>query len=162
MQEKKGMESELEKGHVYLIKERNRGKSLSIFLDLLSEGIPGLFVTRQHPKRARELCAPFKIEVIWLSEVNSKESIDPSNLAKLTHSVIEFIKENKDSVVLFDNFEYLTIMNSFHQTLKHLYLASDFVKSQNSRLLLPINPVAFNEREQALLDKETKELKMRA
>ncbi|MFQ6088790.1 MAG: DUF835 domain-containing protein [Candidatus Methanofastidiosia archaeon] len=159
MQEKKGMESKLEKGYVYLIKERNPKKSLSIFLDLLSDEIPGLFVTRQHPERARELCAPFEIEAVWLSEVNSKESIDPSNLAKLTHSIIEFIKKNKDSVVLFDNFEYLTVKNNFHQTLKHLYLTSDFVKSQNSRLLLSINPVAFNVRELALLDKETKVLK---
>lgn len=145
----------------YLIKEIRFERSLVVFSDLMKFGSTGLCLTVKHPDVLRETYGikDFKCECIWLSTSGEKDAIDHSNLTAIHGKVSEFTKNNENSVVLFMGLEYIITVNRFEKSLKFLNSIINAMVTNNSRLIITLDPETLEPRELSLLEKSLIEIK---
>ncbi|MFQ5552658.1 MAG: DUF835 domain-containing protein, partial [Thermoplasmata archaeon] len=76
---------DVERGYAYLIPDEGPAHSLEIFTDMVTHGVRGLCVTRQHPDRVAQAYGLEKTPVLWLSRVVSDQNCvrptPPENVA---------------------------------------------------------------------------------
>ncbi len=119
----------------------------------------GLVVTREFPETIR---SNFKIEVtpiIWLTEAPGEMRVAPTSLAVLTDTIIRFMENNPNSIVLIEGVEYVVTFNDFRKVLKSLDSLNETAWVTKSRLLISIDSRAFDEKELALLERDRKVIK---
>jgi archaellum biogenesis ATPase FlaH len=75
--------------------------------------------------------------------------------------ITDFINKGKDSIVILEGLEYLIAQNNFDIVLKFIQTLRDLVLLENSRLIIPLNKDAFNQKELAQLEKELEVLKLK-
>lgn len=145
----------------YLIKEERFERSLAVFSDLVKFGSTGLCLTVKHLDILKETydVKDFNCECIWLSTSGEKDAIDPSNLTAIHGKVSEFTKNKENSVVLFLGLEYIITVNEFEKSLKFLNSIINAMVTNNSRLIIPIDPETLDSRELSLLEKSLIEIK---
>jgi hypothetical protein len=173
----------LRRGESYIIKEPKPERGFEIFVNMVKsicnecpqkgafpcESIGCLECTFSCPckhcenMRAQGLC--FTLDpglrqryllqttpIFWLSKYGDG-SINPANLGIIANMINEFIKTSKNPVVLLDGIEFLSIMNGFIPVLKFLHDIRDRIILNKAILILPFNPVAFEEKELALIER---------
>lgn len=119
----------------------------------------GLIVTRDFPETIR---ANFNIQVtpiIWLTEAPGEMRVAPTSLAVLTDTIIRFMENNPNSIVLVEGVEYVVTFNDFRKVLRALDSLNETSWATKSRLLIFVDPRAFDERELALLERDRQVVK---
>jgi hypothetical protein len=119
----------------------------------------GLIVTREYPETIR---ANFSIEVtpiIWLTESPGEMRVAPTSLAVLTDTIVRFMENNPNSIVLVEGVEYVITFNDFKKVLKSLDSLNETTWVTKSRLMIFVDPRAFDEKELALLERDRKVVK---
>ncbi|MFC2153889.1 DUF835 domain-containing protein [Candidatus Altiarchaeota archaeon] len=150
----------IEKGSSYLVKEEKPEQSSQIFVDFVTHGVHGLYITRRFPDKVKEEYNLRKTPIIWLcrEESDYKQVINPRDLVGLSHTIREFVKKTKDGIILLDGLEYLASQNSFPEVLRTMQSLDDTLASSNSRLLIPYDDSAFDEKQLHLLNREIPDL----
>lgn len=143
----------------YIWEDANPQFAFEVFRDYTLRGAFGLLVTRDYPQKIIEKYHLPKVSVLWLSQMDHEDSIDPTNLPRLTHTVTEFIKKAPVSFILLVGLEYLAVHNEFDKVLKHLHMVNDQVMTSNSRFLVVVDPKTLDPRELSLLEREMHPLK---
>ena len=151
---KSAMKYNLERGESYLIESRESSEAFEIFKDAVTHGIQGFAICRTHPKKVRGKYELEKTAILWLSTVETGDSVDPKDLAKINHLLNDFLKRAEDSIVLLEGIEYLIIQNDFEKVIKALNSLNDYVTISGSRLLVPVSPKTMSEKELSILEKE--------
>ncbi len=148
---------DLERGFTYVVLERNGNQAFEIFKDLVTHGATGLCISRRAPKTVMKEYGLERTPILWLSRVASeKNAVRPSPPENVAMAVEHFIGLGQKSVVLLDGFEYLVTHNEFSSVLALLHDLNESVSVQDAILLIPIDPMAFNEREFALVRREVR------
>ncbi|MBM3309317.1 MAG: DUF835 domain-containing protein [Candidatus Altiarchaeales archaeon] len=177
---KEKLKYELNTSMSYIISESNVGEtssksisgdrssvnSMHVFTDLVSHGAYGLIITREHPKQVRRNWDVDSLPVIWLTTsgdltgeaMENVQYLDPADLIGLSHAIKDFIKKSDNNVILFDCIEYMITQNSFSEVLKFIQSLNDSVSQSKSRLLVPLDYKAVDERELHLLKRELHEI----
>jgi hypothetical protein len=146
---------ELEKGHTYLVYEDKPFKSTEIFIDFVTHGHQGVYITRTNPQEIREKYGLEKTPIIWLTDAKDYEKkIEPFHIMELGYTIEQFTKKTKEGIVLLDGLEYLIVQNDFKSVLKLIHLLEDFISLSGSILIIPIDPGALEEQELHLLKRE--------
>jgi len=149
----------LETGLGYVVYEKTPEQSIQLFKDYVNRGEFGLVVSRQYPEQMKTKHSIKNVATVWLSTAEGENNwIDPCNLSKLHHVIADFIRHAPVSTVLFEGLEYLMVRNSFLTALKFVQSLMDEITLKRSRLLLSINPDAFEKKELALIRRELIEL----
>ena len=157
---------ELSRGLCYLVKEKKPDLAFRFFKQLVSEGLPGLVITRQYPDRVRRDHALPEAKVLWLSHTPGEDYHNPTAIGTLAKTISRFVEDNKgEAVVLLDGLEYLIINNGFLQTLMFVEHVNEFVMQRRAVVIIPASAEAFEEKELALLERnlevvESPEVKM--
>ena len=112
----------------------------------------GLLVTRQHPQTIRSEFYIQTTPIIWLSTVAGEDNLDPAKLSLLTDMIINFMERSQNGVVLVEGIEYLVTSNDFPRTLKALDKWSEIAMTSSARLIISLDPRAFEPTELALLE----------
>ncbi len=141
---------DLQRGYCYLVKEAKPLVSSRLFEDF-TEHSQGLYVTRMHPPRLKEMLNLRDSAVIWLSHTPGKNNCNPTALSGLTKHLFGVLKEK--GIVLLDGLEYLVIQNGFDHTLKFVEHLNEFNMQNKGVVLIPINPFAFSPKDLALLER---------
>ena len=149
----------LPSGVSYRIESADYALGRSIFRDRLIRGDFGLVVSREHPSIFFREWDLGQVPLIWLSVTDeTKSTINPENLAKLTHIVTNFVRRFPISCILFEGFEYLVIHNSFNATMKAICSIDDEVVRCRSRFILSYDPRTLDEDMKAVMERELKPL----
>ncbi len=119
----------------------------------MTEGVPGLCVTRQFPEKVRESFELKDTRILWLSHTPGQDHHNPTSIGTLATVISSFIERYKRCVVLIDGLEYLVINNGFQQVLRFVEHINEQVMQSRSTVLVPISPNAFSEKELALLER---------
>jgi PAS domain S-box-containing protein len=144
----------LEPMDAYIIREKKPEKTLEIFTDLVTHGIPGFIISREHPERLRQRCNLVNTPVLWLSRTKGKNTINPDDLPKLHYIIEDFTRKCHESVVLLDGLEYLITQNDFASVLNYLQDLKDVVVLHNARLVIPLHVEALPADQLSLLERE--------
>ncbi len=151
-------------GRSYVVKEAPPSISFDAFVNLVSttadgEGeLTGLAVTRQHPDLVREKYSLEKTPIFWLATRAGAKVISPTNLGILTHTLVKFIEDTKDGVILLDGLEYLVSNNDFTKVLRMIDQVNDNISQSRCRMIIPVDPRAFDQRQLALLERNMEHL----
>ncbi|OGS41690.1 MAG: hypothetical protein A3K67_04915 [Euryarchaeota archaeon RBG_16_62_10] len=113
----------------------------------------GLIITRQYPKEVRARYFIQTTPITWLSTVAGKDNMDPAKLSLLTDFLVNFMERSQNGVVLVDGLEYLVTSNDFHRVLRAVDRWTETAMASNSRLIMSVDPKAFDSRELALLER---------
>ncbi len=148
MQRKNGLEA----GTAYIVKEERPRESYRAFTRLLRQK-NGLVITRIHPRRVKKRFG-ISSEILWLSTVEGKNTIEPTQLSKLAFIINHFVRENKGAAVLLDGLEYLILQNDFDTVLKFVYSIADYISLHNAILLLPLSPKILSKSQMKMLERE--------
>jgi hypothetical protein len=149
----------LHTGVGYVIYEKNAEESIELLKNHVNRGEFGLLISRRFPEQIMAKYHLESVATIWMSTSEGEDNwIDPSDLSKLHHRVTDFIRNAPVSTILFEGFEYLMVRNSFLTALKFVQSLMDEVTLNKSRLLLSINPDAFDRSQLALIRRELIEL----
>jgi len=142
----------------YLIEEAKPVNSLKLFNEEITKGRKGLCITRKNPKRLREKYNWKEVQIIWLTNnnLNNEYCINPTNLSRLTNEIVNFNKESKNGIILLEGLEYLISQNSYQIILRFIQLINDKIMLSNCIIIVPIDPLIFNERELHLLERDMK------
>lgn len=147
-------------GRGYVIYEKNPEISSRIFKNYVIRGDYGLLVSRRYPEQFFSKYNLEGVNAVWLSTAEGEKNwIDPCNLSKLHHVIRDFINHASLSIILFEGFEYLMVRNSFMSALKFIQSLMDEIVLSKSKLMLTINPDAFDKKELALIRRELTEVK---
>lgn len=149
------MRHRLDEGKTYLVNEEKPVKSNEIFVDLVTHGISGLYITRQNPQQIRKAYELERTPIIWLTKEKTEEkSIEPTDLVELSHTMKEFIKEVDESIILLDGLEYLIVQNGYNEILQFVQSLKDSISMSNSRLVIPLDPSTIDTQQLHLLKRE--------
>lgn len=113
----------------------------------------GLMITRQLPKDIRSKHFLQTTPIIWLSSVAGKDCMDPAKLSLLTDFLDNFMEKSQNGVVLVDGLEYLTTTNDFQRVIRAVDRWTETAMTSRSRLIITVDPRAFEERDLALLER---------
>ncbi|MBU7010626.1 MAG: PAS domain S-box protein [Theionarchaea archaeon] len=144
----------LDFSETYLIKEKKPEKSFEIFIDFVTHGIPGFMVSRTYPEKVKRHYRLQKTPMLWLSNTQVDNAIDPNDLSKLIFIIEDFTKKSEHSVVLLDGLEYLITQTDFEGVSKFLHELKDMIVLNNALLLVPLHKDALSVREYSVLERD--------
>ncbi|MBU7029720.1 MAG: PAS domain S-box protein [Theionarchaea archaeon] len=144
----------LDPAECYIVPEKRPEKSVEIFCDLTTHGIPGFVISRMYPEKLRRKHNLVKTPMLWLSRSEKGDAISPDDLPKLKYIIGDFTRKSTDSVILLDGAEYLMTQTSFITVLKFLQELKDMITLNNSRLIIPLHKDTIPLKEYSILERE--------
>ncbi len=144
----------LNPSEIYIFVEKDPEKSLTMFCDIVTHGIPGVAVSRIHPENLRRKYKLMQTPMVWLSQSWDENTTSPDDLLKLNYMIGEFIEKSTESVVLLVGLEDLIAQMNFEKVLMYLQELKDLIAINNSRLIIPLEKGILSLREYSLLERE--------
>ncbi|MEA2053342.1 MAG: DUF835 domain-containing protein, partial [Euryarchaeota archaeon] len=95
---------------------------------------------------------------IWLTrnKIPEESCIGPDELVKLYKTIVNFVGQADDGVILFEAVEYLVIQNGFQPVLKFIQSLNDVIMVHPSRLIVVVDPLTMDVREMHILKRDMK------
>ncbi|MBU7047767.1 MAG: DUF835 domain-containing protein, partial [Theionarchaea archaeon] len=143
----------LDAAECYLVFEKNPVKSLKIFCDLVTHGIPGFVISRVHPDKIKMKYKLARTPMLWLTQSETENALNPNDLSKLNYIVEDFSRKCEESVILLDGLEYLVTQVGFSTVIKYVEELKDVVVVNNSRLIISFHEGTLSLRERSILEK---------
>jgi hypothetical protein len=146
----------LSQGWTYMVEEGKPDYSFDLFVNLITHGLPGLCISRIHPHMLREKYKLKDAEVYWLSKFSGENTLNPADVGVIVHTIKKFLDEYEEGAVLLHGIGNIITNTSFTVMVKVLDDLCETVMMKNARLIIPMDPQAFDKKERALLirDKE--------
>ncbi len=146
----------VERGFVYLVKEKRPRVSFDMFNEAVRHDAKGMLVAREHPNRLRH-SHDFEAEkLLWLTRRAGVDHIDPTELSLLNLKITKFVESMNKAVVLIEGVEYMITQNDFESVLRFVNHMHDFVLTHDCAVILVIDARVLSTRELALLERATK------
>lgn len=140
-------------GNVYLVEERRPKVCYELFDQELSAGYEGMVVTRDYPKKLVSDHGIGNCRMLWLTNMVGDGRINPTAIGILMSQVRGFIEGAKNTVVVLDGLDYLITLNTFDRMLQFAHQLRDTVVTNESILIVPLDPRTVGQRELALLER---------
>lgn len=142
-------------GSGYLITSKNIKSSVDLFLNLTLTGHKGLFISRGTPSIIKSTIPQMNnLEIVLFSQSKLSEFPTISNLESLKKEIQEFIKKNKNSMVLVDGVHYLLTRFTFDEFISTLYEINDLISKYKSILFIRVDPTTITSQELAIFENE--------
>ncbi|MFH1579692.1 MAG: DUF835 domain-containing protein [Thermoplasmatota archaeon] len=148
-----GEQFPIEKGFIYLVKEKRPGIAFAMFNEATTHGAKGMLVVREHPNRLKQLHEFDAAKILWLTRRVGVNHIDPTELSLLSLEITRFVEGVSKSVVLLEGLEYIITQNDFETVLRFVNHLHDFVLAHDSAVIIVLDPRVLNVRELALLER---------
>ena len=143
----------IERGFIYLVKEKRPNIAFAVFNEAVSHGAKGMLVVREHPNRLRQIHFFNANKILWLTRRVGVDHIDPTELSLLSLEITKFVGTSQKSVVLLEGIEYVITQNDFESVLRFVNHLHDFVLAHDSAVIIVIDPRVLSTRELALLER---------
>ncbi len=145
----------MEKGRVYLVKEKKPEKTFEYFQKIIKMDFEGLCISRRHPESLKQKYEMDGTTILWLTTAMGEDYINPTNLGILTNFTVNFMEKNPSNcVIMMDGIEYLSIYNDFMNVLKSIYFLNEVAMKNEAIVLISITPGAFIDKNLALLERD--------
>ena len=143
----------IERGFIYLVKEKRPNIAFAVFNEAVSHGANGMLVVREHPNRLRQIHSFNASKILWLTRRVGVDHIDPTELSLLSLEITKFVEGSQKSVILLEGIEYIITQNDFESVLRFVNHLHDFVLAHDCAVIIVIDPRVLSTRELALLER---------
>ncbi len=151
-----GEQFPIEKGFVYLVKEKRPNIGFQMYNEATSHGAVGMLVVREHPNRLKQLHEFEAAKILWLTRRVGLDHIDPTELSLLSLEISKFVEARPKSIVLIEGLEYIITQNDFETVLRFVNHLHDFVLAHDCAVVFVIDPRVLSTRELALLERSAR------
>jgi|GEM_PF-1414344 len=151
-----GEQFPIEKGFVYLVKEKRPSIAFQMYNEATAHGAVGMLVVREHPNRLKQLHEFEAAKILWLTRRVGLDHIDPTELSLLSLEVSKFVEARPKSIVLIEGLEYIITQNDFETVLRFVNHLHDFVLAHDCAVVFVIDPRVLSTRELALLERSAR------
>lgn len=151
-----GEQFPIEKGFIYLVKEKRPSVAFSMFNEAVAHGADGMLISREHPNRLRQVHEFDAKSILWLTRRAGENHVDPTELSLVSLKISRFVEERDRAVVLVEGAEYLITQNDFETVLRFVNHLHDFVLAHDCAIVIVIDPRVLSTRELALLERSAK------
>jgi hypothetical protein len=148
----------LKRGHSYQISDQDSSKAFSVFLDQVLGGKHGLYITRTNPDIIRRETPLKKTPILWLTEVSSENTINPSKIEEISFAITSFINTAQDCVILIEGIPYIASYSDFNVVLRLIRTLKDEISKHDSTLIVAIGKASFDANQSGLMNGELEEL----
>ena len=148
----------LSPGLSYLTLDDEPKRAFEIFSDLIQHGHLGLCITRLSPEIVRESYGLKTTPIRWLTGAKAEAAIAPSDLLGLSLTLVNFVQDATQPVVILHGIEYLVSVDEFKPVLKLIQRVNDVIVEKNGILILPLVPGSIGDQAQAQLIAECAKL----
>jgi predicted hydrocarbon binding protein len=147
--------NQLEPGYSYLVESEEAYAGFDVFLDYVSHGTKGLWISREYPEKIKKKFDIGDLPYLWLSyERDIKYAREPTNIPLIYAEIKGFLDDSDGGIVLLSGLEYMMSQNTFLKVLKFLQLLNENVAVKDALLLIPLSPQALSSREVKMLERE--------
>lgn len=146
----------IEKGFIYLVKEKRPNISFAMFNEATSHEAKGMLVVREHPNRLKQLYKFDAAKILWLTRRVGVDHIDPTELSLLSLDITKFVQGTPKSVVLLEGLEYIITQNDFETVLRFVNHLHDFVLAHDCAIIIAVDSRVLSTRELALLERSAR------
>ena len=146
----------IEKGFIYLVKEKRPNISFAMFNEAIAHGAQGMLVVREHPNRLKQLYKFEAAKILWLTRRVGVDHIDPTELSLLNLDITKFVQGMPKTVVLLEGLEYIITQNDFETVLRFVNHLHDFVLAHDCAVIIAIDPRVLSTRELALMERSAR------
>jgi predicted hydrocarbon binding protein len=147
--------NQLEPGYSYLVESEDIYAGFDVFLDYVSHGSNGLWISREYPEKVKKRFEIGDFPHLWLSyERDISYAREPTNIPLIYAEVKGFLDNSQGGIVLLSGLEYLMSQNTFLKVLKFLQLLNENVAVKDALLVIPLSPQALSPREVKMLERE--------
>jgi hypothetical protein len=151
-----GEQFPVERGFVYLVKEKRPRVAFDMFNEAVKHGAKGMLIVREHPNRLRHSHSFEAEKLLWLTRRAGVDHIDPTELSLLNLKITKFVDGMNKAVVLIEGVEYMITQNDFESVLRFVNHLHDFVLTHDCAVILVIDERVLSTRELALLERSTR------
>lgn len=151
-----GEQFPIEKGFIYLVKEKRPSIAFAMFNEATGKGAKGMLVAREHPNRLKQMHEFDAAKILWLTRRAGVNHIDPTELSLLSLEITKFVEGVPKSVVLLEGLEYVITQNDFESVLRFVNHLHDFVLAHDCAVIVVIDPRVLSTRELALLERSAR------
>ena len=151
-----GEQFPIERGFIYLVKEKRPSIAFAMFNEATEKGAKGMLVAREHPNRLNQLHKFEASKILWMTRRVGLDHIDPTELSLLSLGITRFVEGTAKSVVLIEGLEYLITQNDFESVLRFVNHLHDFVLAQDCAIIIVVDPRVLSTRELALLERSAR------
>lgn len=145
----------LSKGGNYMVEEREPNRIIEIFVDQITHGVPGLWVTSLHQNKIKEHGLG-RTPVVFISQkpVQGEVVLHPSDLNRVKEFVENTCSSAKEEVaVMIDCFEEFVAMNGFNRAIEFIQELGKICSKNVSKFIVRVNPDKLNEKQMAAMRK---------
>lgn len=146
----------IEKGVIYLVKEKRPSIGFAMFGETVANGAQGMLVAREHPDRLKRMHDFEASKILWLTRRVGVDHIDPTELSLLSLEITKFVEKAGKSVVLIEGLEYVITQNNFESVLRFVNHLHDFVLAHDCAVIVILDPRVLSTRELALLERSAR------
>ena len=152
--------SELQKevlslGHHYLFKNEDRGMAQTFVKEIAERSDCALLVISRAPRQRIEATFGDHLNTsYWLSKTDTKESLNPHNLEKITYTIGEFLEGNRGTLVYFDGLEYLISNNDFQKVMRFIETLHEKCQLSEGVIVFPFTPEVISKRDMTQVQTE--------
>ncbi len=135
--------------HSYIFSSHSSQPLVSLVQAYEQKECPAMIVTRDPLHFTLQDSKNTKI--LLMHKGNSQEVLQLENIYS---EIKKFIPQDKESLVIINRLDYLSMIFGFNELLKFLYLLNDLVRESNSTAIISLPKDFFSEREVAALGQE--------
>ncbi len=146
----------IERGFVYLVKEKRPRIGFAMFAEATKHGAKGLLVAREHPNRLKQMYEFEAVKILWLTRRVGVDHIDPTELSLLSLDITKFVEGTPKSVVLLEGLEYMITQNDFESVLRFINHLHDVILAHDCAIVVVLDPRVLSTRELALLERSAR------
>ncbi|MEW5748710.1 MAG: DUF835 domain-containing protein [Candidatus Thermoplasmatota archaeon] len=151
-----GEQFPIERGFIYLVKEKRPNVAFSMYNEAVAHGAEGMLISREHPNRLKEVHEFEAKSILWLTRRAGASHVDPTELSLVSLKISRFVEDRAKTVVLIEGAEYLITQNDFETVLRFVNHLHDFVLAHDCAIVVVIDPRVLSTKELALLERSAK------
>jgi len=146
-------------GKLYLVDEERPTLALQYFSNMVHKNIPGLGITRRHPKEIKETYNLKTTPLVWLTQNKSQDDmVLLPDTTKFSSVVTSFLGKTENGVVLIEGLEYLISQTEFEAVLKLIQFLNDKVMGTSNIIIITMDTQVLDQKEQRFFKRELADL----
>lgn len=132
----------ISKGKFYLFEERVPLRTHQLLRKELRLGRKTLYISKNAPELIQSQLSfdKVRLQTKWLTPRIGENFIPPMNLKMLENSIYQFIRRNREGLVVINGLEVLEKWNGWMPVLKVLRRVERYVKENDGNLIISLDP----------------------
>ena len=149
---------ELESGKGYAVEDPKYDLGFEMFRQLITAACTGqkqrgFIISRLDAIEINQKYGLKNMRFTLVGTDAGEKAMDQSMLTSLAQSILEYLSETKNGVVLIDGIDLLIAENGVKKVNVLLEQISDFASQHHSYLIMPIDPKSLSEKEMARIER---------